>query len=850
MLASGFAGLGWQIVWTQQAALWLGHEAASVLAVITAFFAGLALGAALLGRWVERSARPARWYAGCEAVIGLWGVVLAGAFAPFGLWINALAGADASPLWPWAVAFGATFLLLLPATAAMGATLPAMARLTAVLSQRGPSVGALYGYNTAGAFLGVLVTSGLLLPVLGLAWTAAVCAGLNLLCAGGAGWWARAVQTPPATPDKTDGAAAPQRRLMVLLLATGFLGIGYEVVVTRVLSQVTEATVYTFAALLAVYLVATAAGAAAASRPGTPRPGAVNGLLLALVGSLLLSAASLWASEAVRDSVRAALGPGPVAAVATEATLALLALAAPAAVMGALFSVLSAQAQRGGLGFSHALAWNTLGAAAAAPLLGVALVPAWGAKGALLALLLGYLALLGRSVWRRPLAWGLLASVLAAGFIAPRLAFIDVPEGGQVLSYVEGPLGAVSVVEDADGVSRLRINNRQQEGSSHSLQADARQALLPMLLHPAPRHALFLGLGTGTTAASAATDPRVQVDAVELLPEVIAASDHFIERWADAGTLSRLHRQAADARRAVRSAGPAYDVIVADNYHPARSGSAALYTVEHFQAVRSRLAHDAAGGGVFCQWLPLHQLDLATLKVIVRTFLAVYPDAHALLATNSLETPVLGLLGTAGPMDWTVSALTRRLQTHQPAADLQDLGLVDAYAVLGSFVAGPQALARLAEGAPLNTDDRAVVAYLAPRVTYTPDSLPRDRLLDLLGLLGRAQPAPAVDANRLDADGGRLQAYRQARNDFLQAGRSVQAATDPAAMLDQVQTPLLAVLQTSPDFRPAYDPLLALASAVAPRDPDRARAVLERLEALVPGRPEARARIASLRSRP
>jgi len=40
MLASGFAGLGYQIVWTQQSALWLGHETAAVLAVVGAFFGG------------------------------------------------------------------------------------------------------------------------------------------------------------------------------------------------------------------------------------------------------------------------------------------------------------------------------------------------------------------------------------------------------------------------------------------------------------------------------------------------------------------------------------------------------------------------------------------------------------------------------------------------------------------------------------------------------------------------------------------------------------------------------------------------------------------------------------------
>ena len=58
MVASGFAGLGYQIVWTQQSALWLGHESAAVLAVVAAFFGGLAFGALLLGPRIDRSAQP------------------------------------------------------------------------------------------------------------------------------------------------------------------------------------------------------------------------------------------------------------------------------------------------------------------------------------------------------------------------------------------------------------------------------------------------------------------------------------------------------------------------------------------------------------------------------------------------------------------------------------------------------------------------------------------------------------------------------------------------------------------------------------------------------------------------
>lgn len=70
----------------------------------------------------------------------------------------------------------------------------------------------------------------------------------------------------------------------------------------------------------------------------------------------------------------------------------------------------------------------------------------------------------------------------------------------------------------------------------------------------------------------------------------------------DDGALNpRLHVKTADAIRFVRATDTRYDLIVSDNFHPARSGSGAFYTVEHFEAVRERLAP----GGLFCpalQW--------------------------------------------------------------------------------------------------------------------------------------------------------------------------------------------------------------------------------------------------------
>ncbi|MEO6598755.1 MAG: spermidine synthase [Polyangiaceae bacterium] len=841
MVASGFAGLGYQIVWTQQSALWLGHESVAVLAVVAAFFGGLSLGALTLGSRIEQSARPVRWYAACELAIALWSVLLVFAIPPFSGWALHLTGVHPSPIQHWGVAFFGTLLLLLPATAAMGATLPAMERVLAWHAGQGRtrSIAALYAANTMGAVFGVLGAAFWLVPAVGLRKTTLLCAALNALCAVTA-WlvFSRTTQAGPVESLSVLERDRPfVRRVVAQLAATGLLGIGYEVLVARVLSQVSENTVYTFALLLAVYLVGSAAGAAAYQRWLLRRrkQAELGDLLLAaLAGACLIGTVSLWAAEQLKEFALAAFGDGVAAAIAAEAVPALFAFGPATLVMGALFSHLSRRAHAAGLGFGRALGVNTLGAAAAPALFGVLVLPAWGPKFALLLIAVGYLALVRRRSWGRAVVWGPAGAALALACFAPPLAFVDVPEGGHLVSYQDGVLAAVSVDADAGGVLRLRINNRQQEGSSRSQRVDGRQAWLPLLLHPAPKRALFLGLGTGITAASAAEDRTLEVDAVELLPEVIAASAQFAPSVADGTAYARLHVQEGDARRYVRASDRQYEVIVSDNFHPARSGSGSLYTVEHFDAVRERLTPD----GVFCQWLPLHQLDRDSLRSIAASFLAVYPQATAMLASYSLETPVLGLVGRRDGRRFDAEALQARLLHVALSERVAAIGLEDECAVLGSFIAGPAALRRLAAGAAANTDDRPVVAYRAPSLTYAPDSSPGDRLIGLLQELSIA-PAELIAPTAEASWPPRLSAYWAARKRFVESGRNVRPVAGVEGMLAQVREPLLGVLRISPDFRPAYDPLFAMATALAESNASAARLLLTELTRIQPARAEA-----------
>lgn len=843
MVASGFAGLAYQIVWTQQSTAWLGHESAAVLAVVAAFFGGLALGALASSPRIERSSRPERWYAGCEIVIGVWSIVLVLLLNPTTGALLTSIGPQPAPLWHWSVAFFGTFLLLLPATAAMGATLPAMERVLATTQAKSVAISALYAANTFGAVVGVLAAAFWLVPQLGLMRSAIACAMLNFGCAA----TALSLHTIVQVRDQSRQSSSANNAL-VLLAITGLLGIAYEVLIVRALSQIAENTVYTFALLLAVYLIGTAIGAAIYARwlvrvLDTQRLRSL--LLQALAGACLLGTLLLSGAQSIKSSLLAALGMSMTAALTAEAAIAATAFFLPTVLMGALFSHLCTSARASGVSFGRAIGVNTLGAAVAPFLFGVLLLPLVGLKLALLLIAIGYLVLAGSGAWLAPQQWVVVAAVAGAMFWTPTFQNVTVPEGGRLITHMEGVTASVSVIEDAVGVATLHINNRQQEGSSATLLADARQALIPVLLHSAPKRALFLGVGTGLTASSATLDPELRVDAVELVPEVITATAHFEPAFAAGADKSRLHLMTADARRFVRTSTDRYDVIVSDNFHPARSGSASLYTIEHFASVRGRLSD----GGLFCQWLPLHQLDLETLRSIVRSFMAVYPRGTALLATLSLDTPTIGLISRRDGEPFDLGQVRARVHAAS-SFGAGNFGLPDDLSLLGSFIAGPRFLAELGSVAPLNTDDRPIVAYRAPAITYVPLSMPRDRLLELLSAAD-IDPAELLKQNDDESQSewqSRLANYWAARNRFIEAGRDVRPSPDVQEMLAQVREPLLSILHTSPDFRPAYDPLLRMAAALSRVDRDAARSLLEELQQAQPARTEASDLLRSLQS--
>lgn len=820
--SSGLAGLGYEIVWTRQLALALGTEMMAVLGAIAGFFAGLALGAFALDGYIRRAANPHRLYAVLETIIGVWGLCAIWLLPASARALAPVLGTAPSPILLWSASFLLPTLVLLPATVAMGGTLTALERMLSAAQGRSSVSAGVYGANTAGAVAGTLLSTFVLIPALGLSTTLLCLSAVNAACALAA--LGLSTPSPAHAPARAGRSAVADVRLMATLFVTGLLGIAFEVLVVRLAAQMMQDTVYSFACLLAAYLLGTALGAMiyqrarqtiAFGRAALLSIAALVGMGTALVIPLLTGFADRAASFGV----------------AGELAIALLLFLLPAMAMGALFGRLIQDVRDVSGSVGWAVGINSIGAAIAPLLAAQLLIPALGSWKAIVLVATGYLLLLPPQ--RALLRWAAVPALLGLVLLwGPAPLLVKVPPGGKLLAMREGPMATASVVDDASGARYLEVNGHFRMGGTSSARSDVRQAMLPLLLHPSPRSALFLGVGTGATVLGGAQMPDLDVRAVELSAEVVA-----LLPWFDppASKRDKPPISIADARRFVVADQDLYDVVVADLFHPALDGSGALYTVEHFEAVEQRLA----AGGVFCQWLPLYQLDAPSLRAIIRSFLAVFPDGSAWLNHYSVRTPMLALIGkrTSGVID--PELIAARISNAGLRPILQPLGFERPIDLLGQYVAGAASLTRFAGTGPRNTDDFPFVTFDARSNVHALSTPPWQLLLTVLTEANTDAAellAPVQHAMWND----RLDAYWRARNRFIQAGAALTGDPRGSALIAAATPGLLESARASAEFEPAYAPLISMARSLLGSDRAAAERLLQAIDAAAPSRHEAR----------
>lgn len=759
LFVSGAAALVFESAAIRLLGAFCGGSVEATAVGIAVFVIALGAGAESLGRFAARSSRPARAFAVAVAIAALavggapW---LARACAEAGI----VPAVDASAAARVAATIGFAVLVIGPAAFLLGGTVPLIAAATPAI----PALGWLVAANTAGAVLGALGFGFVLFERFGLT-LASLQAAVALLACGAVAM--TLLSGAVGRRDDGDVVASPPIGVLPLALAwiSGFITLAFEVVAFRMLAQFLPLSTPLLALLLAIVVLGLALGNALCTwfRTSAERaPRAAAAWLAWLAPTLMI----VPLAAHFHDRTGEILGVIRMSWISPLTVSVLPAAIVSGALFGALLAVTGSSSSGGkAAGAGRLLAANALGNVMGSLGATFLLVPQLGLRGAFLALaaacgVIGMIAALGARSFARLGAAGV-ACACAAGlaFVDPRLA-PEHPHFPLVLAHVDAPEASVTVVGPRlSGRPALILDRwRIQGGGDAARRTERRQALLPLALAGDARSALVLGVGTGATAQALLDAGVPAVVGIELVRGVLDALPLFDDGRGALGRRAGCSLLEGDAVAYVRQSTRSFDLILGDLFFPDAPGTGALYSREHFEAVRARLSE----GGVFMQWVPLHQMRFAEFGLIARTFSDVFPTTLMFLADADVDQPIVGLFGMNAPRRWHEPELAATLAAPRRKAlfDAVELSTPadvfaafrgDRYTIDAQFtVPGDER-----GNAERNTIDRPLVEL---RTALKPDGetrlaqanwrLVRDRLADTFdAYLTFDTPALAANAN-------------------------------------------------------------------------------------------------------
>lgn len=668
---SGYAALSYEMAWVRQLVMSLGVTYFAITTILVAFMAGLALGAATAGRLVDRLRLPPLLaFAGLEILLALYAQLFPWLITTVdAVYLGLSSGSGLSFTGHAMLRIAFALVVLLPPAVASGATLPVASKAFITRDDGiGGGIAALYGANLVGATLGCFVTTFFVIGLFGFPATAWIGSGANLAAATIALLLWRRTDWPACTPpDKQHVRSRPwlpgAAAVGLAYFVVGFASLGGELLWTRVLSQFgfNPATLV-FGLVLTTYLVGHALGSLVlfpfAARRMEPR----RLFVLLLLALSTLVAGTLWGLT-LRFEVYTPIGPlrhiGLV--LPWELTwLIIPGLMLPAACTGALLPLASHLTIRGthsvGTGVGSLAALSTVGGILGAFATGFLLMPALGAVPCLL-FLAGCCAVTAVWSW-----WALVVPRRGAGVpatisvvlvaavgilltVVPNHLHLILFPGERIIVFKEG-LSASAAVVDADlDCPFLLVGGERVFGGGTDFP-------LLMALHPEATDVAIIGLGSGSVAADALSDQRLErVYAIDIdgdLPDLLPLIQ--VGRW-DLFTAPRFIFVENDGRHFLRTVTERYDIIVND---------AAIYawylelsTVEFNRLAASRLEPE----GLYVGRLHLDRITDEAFRAEVRTFLEVFPNAAfwgidggsiGMLVGRNGDLPVTGPVGIDG----------------------------------------------------------------------------------------------------------------------------------------------------------------------------------------------------------
>lgn len=864
LTVTGLTALALEVLWSRAMIPWVGGTALSQITTVGVYMLGLFLGSALAVPRLARIADPRRAFFRIElaaALLSLLAVVGMPLADSLFAWFSRgeLLGSAAGSILRGLAGAG----LMIPATMLMGFSFP-LAIAAFERSQGGRGNAALaYGVNTVGATLGTLLGGFVLVPRCG------VVVGALIVALGDALLLLLLMRTKPpapATTSRTPPASEPapgapmlsDGPMLLSIFVGGMVALGLQAVLFRVLGLLLGPTARAFTVVLAVYVGGLGVGSLLVKRlveRGPRTAAAIYVICWLLVGAwgLAIFGGIEWLAGAVVDP--AATADSAVASqLRSRAWIATLVLLPITVAFGASYSAAVAAAPRGDAARASRLyAALTLGNIVGLGVVAWGVLPHFRLDRALLLVLAGALLTPLPALVHLPLARAVRGATALAGVAVALLAWFALP--GWPLHVLHSAAYARGYGSDGAAVKQsiVRFHRAAFETSVTVAQAEeelfleldgkttgsteladqATQALLgalPAALHPAPRRAFVIGLGTGQTPAELLRHPLERLDCAEISPEVVDTMPLFaaINRRCDLDPRFRMLE--ADGRTVLRYGGERYDLVVSEPSNVWIPGVAHLFTAESFADVAGCLEPEH---GLAVQWVQGYGIEVDTLRTIVRTFLDHFP--HASLWFASFEQPDIFLLGARQPLALDFAALEERLAAAQVPNVRAGGAPFDAVALLRHFVAGPVALRRFAGDGPRTTDSRPSLEYAAEEALFRDTGAPGSTLIATLGeppfaLFEGGPPLASAVRDRLVQ---RSAANRDYTARLLDPART--AALFSAAGIDDLEK----LLRQHPEDRElrwsvASTLMLGLSARLRPGEEERWLGLMARVARLVP----------------
>ena len=288
-------------------------------------------------------------------------------------------------------------------------------------------------------------------------------------------------------------------------------------------------------------------------------------------------------------------------------------------------------------------------------------------------------------------------------------------ENYKILFYKEDAYGITGVVDYFPVERKFLSTNRRycQNNSDMYGPGDHRRlGILPLLIHQKPENVLAIGLGAGITLRGINELQGVNIDCVEISKSVVEAARCFGEENKYVLDANNVNIIINDGRNYIKNTNKSYDVIIADIFFPASSGSSTVFSKDYYELCKKRLNPD----GIMAQWIPVHQVSQEELKIIVKTFASVFENAQLWYGLIGVSVPVIGVIGSRETVVIDGLHLSELYAEPSMHDTLSQIALDDKYMFLSHFIANVKDVPLKGNDVPINTDDRPVLEYLNPKM--------------------------------------------------------------------------------------------------------------------------------------